>query len=146
MRFYVAALCNIFASLGLYFLRYGIGQGSRAQTFEESTKDTRWVNAMKQEISTLHEYNTREVIALPPNKKSIGCKWVYKVKYYSDGSINRYNILLKDVHKRKNDSSDAFLLVVKMITVRTILCIATAKRWILHQMDVNNVFFTRRFE
>lgn len=44
------------------------------KTFEESTKDTRWVDVMKQEISVLQGNNTWEVVAFPPNKKLIGCK------------------------------------------------------------------------
>jgi hypothetical protein len=27
---------------------------------------------------------------LPPHKKPIGCKWVYKIKYRSDGQIEMY--------------------------------------------------------
>lgn len=64
------------------------------KTIEEATKNTRWVDAMKQKNSALQETNTWEDVALPPNKKSIGCKRVYMVKYHSHGSIDRYKAQL----------------------------------------------------
>jgi Reverse transcriptase (RNA-dependent DNA polymerase) len=31
---------------------------------------------------------------LPKNKKLVGCKWVFKIKYNSDGNIKRYKARL----------------------------------------------------
>lgn len=31
---------------------------------------------------------------LPPNRKAIGSKWIYKTKYKSDGSIDKYKARL----------------------------------------------------
>ena len=49
---------------------------------------------MNKEISALQENQTWEVVSLPANKKPIGCKWVYKVKYKADGTIERYKARL----------------------------------------------------
>ena len=37
--------------------------------------------------------HTWSLIPLPPSHKTIGCRWVYKIKYNSDGSIERYKLL-----------------------------------------------------
>ena len=42
---------------------------------------------MAKEIEALELNQTGRVEDLPPGKKPINCKWVYKVKYNSDGSI-----------------------------------------------------------
>ena len=45
---------------------------------------------MSTEIDALVSNNTWTFTPLPSNKKTIGCKWVYKIKYKADGSVERY--------------------------------------------------------
>ena len=45
---------------------------------------------MKAEISALENDKTWEVVSLPQGQKVIGCRWVYKVRYRTDGHIERY--------------------------------------------------------
>ena len=45
---------------------------------------------MAAEIFALEANHTWTLIALPPHKKTIGYKRVYKVKYKSDGTVERY--------------------------------------------------------
>ena len=44
---------------------------------------------MAKEIEALELNHTWSVVDFPPGRKPINCKWVYKVKYHSDGSIER---------------------------------------------------------
>lgn len=60
------------------------------KTYKEASKSTEWVEAMKSELNALEVNNTWELTTLPPGKKSIRCKWVYKIKRHSDGSIERH--------------------------------------------------------
>ena len=45
---------------------------------------------MDEEIPALYGNETWDLVPLCEGNKSIGCKWVYKVKHNSDGSINGY--------------------------------------------------------
>ena len=39
------------------------------------------------------------LVPLPPNRKSVGCKWVFKLKKNLNGSVNRYkyDLLQKEI-------------------------------------------------
>lgn len=45
---------------------------------------------MKQEIDALKANKTWLITHLPSGAKAVGCKWIYKVKFNSDGSVARY--------------------------------------------------------
>ena len=43
---------------------------------------------MKEEFDALHKAGTWDLVDLPFGKSSIGCKWVYKIKTRSDGTVD----------------------------------------------------------
>nr|CAN68933.1 hypothetical protein VITISV_002762 [Vitis vinifera] len=45
---------------------------------------------MKVELYTLEENRTWSLTTLPSRKQAIGCKWVYKLKFRVDGSLEWY--------------------------------------------------------
>ena len=53
-------------------------------------QDPKWKDAMNAEIAALVSNNTWTLTPLPSNKRVIGCKWVYRVKYKVDGLLERY--------------------------------------------------------
>ncbi|XP_074346807.1 putative mitochondrial protein AtMg00820 [Apium graveolens] len=62
--------------------------------FKQVVKDENWVKAMNIELEALESNDTWEITELPPNKCAIGCKWLYKTKYRSDGQVGRYKLRL----------------------------------------------------
>ncbi|CAA7062674.1 unnamed protein product [Microthlaspi erraticum] len=65
-----------------------------------------WRGAMKVEIKALDENHTWDLVKLPAGKRAIGCKWVYKIKYRSDGSIERYKARLVVLGNRQEEGVD----------------------------------------
>jgi hypothetical protein len=102
-----------------------------------------WRNAMTAEIQALKANHTWILQPLPPGKKPIGCKWVFKTKFRADGSIERHKarLVAKGYTQIEGlDYHDTFAPVAKLVTVRCILAVAAARQWHLFQLDVNNAF------
>jgi len=112
-------------------------------SYTQVVKHEEWREAMNTEIKALKLNKTWTVVDLPASKHVIGCKWVYKVKLQSDGTLERYKARL--VAKGYNqcegvDYYKTFSPVAKLTTVRTLLAVTAIKQWHLHQLDVNNAF------
>ena len=58
--------------------------------FENAVGNVHWNDAMKEGMAALELNDTWELVPLLNGKKSIGYKWVYKVKHKADGSIECY--------------------------------------------------------
>ncbi|GJV89139.1 retrovirus-related pol polyprotein from transposon TNT 1-94 [Tanacetum coccineum] len=112
-------------------------------TYYEAIKDKRWRSAMDSELEVLERNQTWTIEELPSNKKAFGCKWVYKIKYKSDGTIERFKariVILGNHQVEGIDYTETFAPVAKIITVRVFLAVVASKQWELHQMDVHNAF------
>jgi hypothetical protein len=113
------------------------------ESYAEVPEDANWRAAMEEEMHALAENATWEMVEAPAGVKPIGCKWVYKIKYNSNGTINRYKARLVAkgyAQKHGIDYDETFAPVAKMTTVCGLLAVAAAKGWHLHQMDVKNAF------
>lgn len=53
-----------------------------------------WRQAMAKEIEAFELNNTWIVCSLPAGHTPIDCKWVYKVKFQADGSVERHKARL----------------------------------------------------
>jgi len=114
-----------------------------SQTLSEAVKHNCWREAMHSEISALESNQTWETIVLPKDKTAIGCKWVFKIKYKADGTIERYKarLVAKEYTQTEGiDYLETFSPVAKMTTIRLRLSLVSTYNWELKQLDINNVF------
>lgn len=61
---------------------------------QDALKDTRWKEAMREEMKSLQKNGTWEVVDLPVGKKPVGCRWVFTIKYKADVDIERFKARL----------------------------------------------------
>ncbi|KAL0392792.1 UNVERIFIED_CONTAM: Retrovirus-related Pol polyprotein from transposon RE1 [Sesamum radiatum] len=102
-----------------------------------------WVEAMAKELDALEANDTWELTNLPPDKKAIGSKWVFKLKMNPNGSVERYKarLVVKGYNQVEGvDYFDNSSPIAKTVTIQVFLAIATINSWPLFQLGVNNAF------
>ena len=61
---------------------------------QEAFGDPRWKAAIVEEVKALEKNGMWELVTLLKGKRTVGCKWVFLVKYKSDGSVEWYKARL----------------------------------------------------
>ncbi|GMF63074.1 unnamed protein product [Phytophthora fragariaefolia] len=98
---------------------------------------------MDDEIKSLLENGTFEVVPLPPGRSAVKSKWVFKKKTLADGSLDKYKarIVAKGYsQKYGEDYTETFSPVVRHSTLRLVLVIVEARRMKRMQLDVKTAF------
>jgi hypothetical protein len=96
-----------------------------------------------EEHSALLKNHTWDLVPRPSRANVVTGKWIFKHKFQSDGSLERYKArwVLRGFTQRPGvDFDETFSPVVKPATVRTVLSLALSRRWPIHQLDVKNAF------
>lgn len=81
---------------------------------------------------------------LPNNKKVIGCKWIFKLKFPADRTIERHKVWLVAKGFTQTEGInylETFSHVVKMTTISVLLALATSQNWHFCRLNVNTTFF-----
>jgi hypothetical protein len=87
---------------------------------------------MAEEIATLERTGTWDLVSPPLGVCPITCKWVYKIKIRSDGSLERYKARLVArgfQQEQGRDYDETFAPMSHMTTVRTLLAVASVRHW-----------------
>jgi len=85
-----------------------------------------WLQAMKEEVDALHTQGTWSLVSLPANRNLVGCKWIFKIKRHSDGSLVRHKarLVAKGFSQEPGlDYGETFCLVVKPTTIQLVLAL-----------------------
>ena len=119
------------------------------KTSAEALTILHWKLAMEEELNALEANHTWDVVQLPPTKKPIGCRWVFTVKYLSNGQIERYKARLVAQGYSQTygiDYGETFAPVAKMNTIRILIALAVQLEWPLQQYDIKNAFLHGELE
>lgn len=112
-------------------------------SYKQAIQHEHWIKAMHTELQALEQNSTWTITDLPPGKTPIGCRWVYRIKYHSDGTIERFKARLVAKGFTQVEGIDFFETyspVAKLTTIRLLLAIASSQNWYIQQLDVHNAF------
>ena len=100
------------------------------QNFREASSNPLLQQAVKKELDALHKTRTWDLVDLPSGKSAIGCKWVYKIKTRSNGTVDRYKARLVAMGFTQEywiDYDETFVPVARLSSVMTFLRLANGR-------------------
>jgi transposase InsO family protein len=109
----------------------------------------KWMEACEEEVSSIMKNQTWDLVELPPDRKAIGCKWVFKIKRNADNTVDRYKarLVAKGYSQKEGiDYEETFSPVVRYTSIRVFLAIAATHGMHVHQMDVKTAFLNGELE
>ena len=105
-----------------------------------------WKEAINDEMDSLMSNGTWVLCDLPPGCKPIGCKWIFKRKRNTDGSLLTFKArLVAKGFKQKEgiDYFETYAPVARITSIRVLFALASIYDLYIHQMDVKTAFLNR---
>ncbi|RVW95711.1 Retrovirus-related Pol polyprotein from transposon TNT 1-94 [Vitis vinifera] len=102
-----------------------------------------WKEAINDEMDSIMSNQTWELIDLPPGSKPIRCKWVFRMKYHTDGMIQTFKarLVAKGFKQREGiDYFDTYAPVARTTSIRILFALASIHNLFVHQIDVKTAF------
>ena len=102
-----------------------------------------WKDAIQDKMDSIVSNHTWEIVDMPLGSKLIGCKWVFRRKYNSDGTLNSYMARLVAngfQQKEEIDYFDTYALVTRITTIRVLFALVSLHNLYVDQVDVKTVF------
>ena len=139
-------------------VRYGkdeyVEAAINSQTIEpknivEALEKEDWKTAANAEYMPLMENDTWDLVYLPEGRKPVECKWIFKIKRGSDGSIKRYKARLVAKgfsQKHGTDYDETFAPVIRYSSIQTLIAYAVQNNMKIDQMDVVTAFLNGKLE
>lgn len=120
-----------------------LSMNEEPRDFYEAKKKKEWITACEDELCSIEKTHTWDLVDPPEGAKSIGLKWVFKLKRNSDGSINKHKARLVAkgyVQRHGIDFEEVFAPVARLETIRLLVNLAASNGWEVHHLDVKTAF------
>lgn len=113
------------------------------QAVNHKDHHAQWDSAIKDELDSLTINEVWEPCELPPGRKAVGSRWVFRHKLNPNGSIARFKarMVAKGYTQKKHiDYNETYAPVVKFPSIRLFFTIAAEQHWDVHQLDAKTAF------
>lgn len=90
-----------------------------------------------------------ELAKLPPGRRAITCKWMFKAKRDETGNVNTYKARLVArgfVQQEGKDYDETFAPVVRHETVHVLFVVAAAAELHVRQLDVTTAYLNGQLD
>ena len=111
-------------------------------SFSEASMDPRWVQSMQEEMKSLLELQTWKLVDLPPGRKIVKNRWVYKKK--SDGRLKSRLVAKGFTQTRGLDFDETWSPVGRKSSLKLLIHFVLMNRWSWRQMDVDTAFLNSK--
>jgi hypothetical protein len=121
-------------------------------SYEEAMRSphsSKWVEAMEDEMKSMSSNNVWDFEKIPKGAKIVGCIWVYKTKYDSNGNVEKCKarLVAKGFTQREGvDYNETFSPISCKDSFRIIIALVAHFDLELHQMDVKTAFLNGYLE
>ena len=109
----------------------------------------KWKEAMDAEIQQLLDLGTYSLENIPPDRKAIGCRWVFTIKRSPEGEILKYKARLVAQGFSQIPGQDflsTYAPVMRLESYRALLALAASQDWEIHQIDVVGAYLNGELE
>lgn len=114
------------------------------QEIEQRSDYSLWQDAMTSELQSLAKHNTfNDTVPLPASRQPISSKWVFRIKYNPDGSVNKYKarLVVRGFSQREGvDYHDTYAPVAHLASLRALLSHCASEDYHIDQCDVETAF------
>ncbi|GKC90774.1 retrotransposon protein, putative, ty1-copia subclass [Tanacetum coccineum] len=103
----------------------------------------KWLNAMNVEMQSMKDNEVWVLVELPHNGKTVGSKWLFKIKTDMDGAVHTYKarLVAKGYTQTPGiDYEETFSPVSDIRAIRILIAIAAYYDYEIWQMDVKTAF------
>ncbi|GJS02112.1 zinc finger, CCHC-type containing protein [Tanacetum coccineum] len=124
--------------------KYELGDLNEPANYKAALSDPEfdeWLKAMNVEMKSMKENKVWDLVDLPPNKKTICSKWLFKKKTDMDRAVHTYKarLVAKGFTQTLGiDYKETFSSIVDIRAIRILIAIAAFYDYEIWQMDVKN--------
>jgi len=124
------------------FIELHLTHAGEPASYTEAKEDPAWLAAMEQDLKSVEQNHTWELVHLPPGHRPISLKWVYKLKKNKLGAVIKHKARLVArgfIQQEGINYDDNFALVARMESVWVLLALVAQEGWGDH-MDFKSAF------
>lgn len=130
-----------------YVLEEAVGFAASAyeepNNYKEAMMESKWRNAMIDELESHRRNGTWELVERPPGRKIVGAKWVLKIKRNEKDEIVKHKARLVAqgcIQKPGIDFEEVYAPVARIATLRTFLVVAAKRSMPVYHFDVKTAY------